>query len=94
MAWMTARKKRSISIPPDLDAEIVAAARAEGMTYSGWLASTARTELAVRAGLDAVAAFERDHGAFTEDEMAEAEGWAAEVAKRSRRSGGRVRRTA
>jgi hypothetical protein len=34
------------------------------MTYSGWVAATARKELTIRAGLDAVTEFERDHGAF------------------------------
>ena len=35
-------KKRSVSIPPDLDAQIEAAAAEAGMTYSAWLAATAR----------------------------------------------------
>src|SRR5690348_7640033 len=35
------RKKRSISIPPELDAEIAAAAEAAGMSYSAWVAQTA-----------------------------------------------------
>jgi hypothetical protein len=45
------RKKRSISIPPDLDAEISAAAELEGMSYSSWLAATVRKEFTIRAGL-------------------------------------------
>ena len=39
---MAVRKKRSISIPPELDAEIAAAAAAAGMSYSAWLARAAR----------------------------------------------------
>ena len=35
---MAVRKKRSISIPPELDAEIAAAAQAAGMSYSAWIA--------------------------------------------------------
>jgi hypothetical protein len=38
------RKKRSVSIPPDLDAQIEAAAGESGMTYSAWLAAAARKE--------------------------------------------------
>ena len=67
------RKKRSISMPPDLDTDIEAAASAAGMTYSGWLAEMARKEFMVQAGLDAVDGFERDNGSFTPEELAEAE---------------------
>lgn len=88
------RKKRSISIPPDLDASIEKAARAAGTTYSGWLAATARKELALRAGLAAVAAYERTEGAFSDEEMVEAEAWAHDAVARSRGSGARSRRPA
>lgn len=84
---MPMRKKRSISMPPDLDAEIAAAAAEAGMSYSGWLASTARKEFTIRAGLAAVSEFEREHGAFTPEELAEADEWAATVDERARRSG-------
>jgi hypothetical protein len=84
---MPLRKKRSISMPPDLDAEIAAAAAEAGMSYSAWLANTARKEFTIRAGLEAVSQFERDHGAFTPEELAEADEWAATVAERTRRSG-------
>jgi len=88
------RKKRSISLPPDLDASIEEAARAAGTTYSGWLAATARKELTLRAGLAAVAAYERAEGAFSDEEIAEAEAWAQGAVARGRRSGGRSRRSA
>jgi hypothetical protein len=91
---MVVRKKRSISMPPDLDTNIEAAASAAGMTYSGWLAAMARKEFKVRAGLDAVAGFEKEHGSFTPDELAEAETWAKEALVRSNRTGARRRRTA
>ena len=94
MAHVALRKKRSISIPPDLDASIEEAARAAGTTYSGWLAATARKELTLRAGLAAVAAYERAEGAFTEDEISEAETRARDALARGRRSGTRSRRTA
>ena len=85
--FMAVRKKRSISMPPDLDAEIAAAAVQAGMSYSAWLADTARKEFTIRAGLAAVSQFEQDHGAFTSEELAEAEEWAAAAAERARRPG-------
>jgi hypothetical protein len=88
------RKKRSISIPPDLDASIEEAARVAGTTYSGWLAATARKELTLRAGLAAVAAYERADGELNDEEIAEAEAWAQDAVARGRRSGARSRRTA
>jgi hypothetical protein len=80
---MAVRKKRSISMPPDLDAEIAAAAARAGMSYSAWLADTARKEFTIRAGLAAVSQFERDHGPFSVDEMADADRWAAQVIERA-----------
>lgn len=94
IAAVAVRKKRSISMPPDLDVAIEEAAKAAGTTYSGWLAATARKELTLRAGLAAVAAYERAEGAFSETEIAEAETWAREAVSRGRRSGTRTRRTA
>jgi hypothetical protein len=78
-------------MPPDLDAVIAAAAQA-GMSYSAWLADTARKEFTIRAGLAAVSRFEQDHGAFTPEELAEAEQWAATAVARASRSGGSIRR--
>ena len=91
---MAVRKKRSISMPPDLDAQIEAAAVHAGVSYSAWLAAAARKEFIVRAGLDAVAEFERDNGAFSTDELAEAEAWARNAISRGKRTGARQRRTA
>jgi hypothetical protein len=88
------RRKRSISLPPDVDAQVEAAAQAAGMTYSAWLAATARKELLLQEGLEGVAEYERVHGAFTEDELAEGDAWAAQAVARSRRSGSRPRRSA
>lgn len=81
-------------MPPDLDDSIEEAAKAEGTTYSGWLAATVRRELTLRAGLAAVAAYERAEGAFSETEIAESEAWAREALSRGRRSGTSTRRTA
>jgi hypothetical protein len=88
------RKKRSVSIPPDLDAQIEAAAAEAGMTYSAWLAATARKEFTIRAGLEAVAEFERQRGAFSPEELAEAEQWVRETVGGSPASGSPRRRSA
>lgn len=74
---MAMRKKRLVSIPPDLDRQIAAAAKAEGLTYSAWMAQTARKELIIRAGLDGIARFEAENGPFTPAETAEADEWVA-----------------
>ncbi len=79
---MAVRKKRSISIPPELDSEIAAAAEQAGMSYSAWLADTARKEFTIRAGLAAVRQFEHDHGAFSAAETADADEWAAQAVQR------------
>jgi hypothetical protein len=94
ISHMAVRKKRSISMPPELDAAIEAAAAEAGMTYSAWLANTARKEFAVGAGLAAVAEYERRHGAFTTEELEEAGKWAQSAVSRSKRSGSRQRRSA
>ena len=91
---MAVRKKRSVSIPPDLDAQIEAAAAEAGVTYSAWLAATARKEFTIRAGLKAVAEFEREQGAFSPDEIAEAEQWARDALERSAKDRSRRKRTA
>jgi hypothetical protein len=44
-------------------------------------------EFIIRVGLNAVGQFEREHGAFTSDEIAEADAWAAQALDRSRRTG-------
>lgn len=81
-------------MPPGLDAEIETAAAQDGMTYSAWLASVARKEFTIRAGLDAVAQFEQEYGAFTPDELTEAEHWAAEALESALVSEGQDPRTA
>jgi hypothetical protein len=91
---MAVRRKRSISMPPDLDQQIEAAAERAGLSYSGWLAATARKEFIIQRGLKAVAEFERDHGALTADELREGERWADDATKRAKRSGARQRKSA
>ena len=89
---MAVRKKRSISLPPDLDDQIATAAEDAGMTYSAWLAATARKEFTLRAGLAAITDYEHEHGAFTTQELADADAWAEHALRRA--SGTAERKTA
>jgi hypothetical protein len=91
---MAVRKKRSVSMPPDVDLQIATAAAEAGMSYSAWLAATARKEFTIRAGLDAVERFQHNQGAFSPEELAEADEWARDAVARSRHSGSRRRRSA
>ena len=86
IALMAVRKKRSISMPPDLDAEIEAAAAESGLSYSAWLAQMVRKEFTIRAGLAAVSQYAEEHGAFSAEETAEADEWAAQAIARSARA--------
>jgi len=79
---MAQREKRSISMPPELARAVEEAARAEGTTFSAWLAHTAAHRLKLEAGRQAIAEWEQENGALTPEELAE--GWA-----RARRSLGR-----
>jgi predicted transcriptional regulator len=73
---MTQREKRSISLPPELARAVDEAARAEGTTFSGWLAQTAARRLQLEAARQAIADWESENGAFTPDELAEGRAWA------------------
>jgi hypothetical protein len=48
----------------------------------------------IRTGLAAVSEFERDHGAFSAAEMADADEWAAEAIQRASQTESASRRTA
>ncbi len=74
---------RVTGVTYDSGALIAAAAQAAGMSYSAWLAQTARKEFTIRAGLEAVSQYEAEHGPFTPDELAEADEWAARVTRPS-----------
>jgi hypothetical protein len=68
---MAQREKRSISMPPELARAVDEAARAEGTTFSAWLARTAAHRLKLEAGRQAIAEWERENGALTAAELAE-----------------------
>ncbi|HEX5266534.1 MAG TPA: hypothetical protein VFW24_07160 [Acidimicrobiales bacterium] len=83
---MALRDKRSVSFPPELAKAIDEAASESGTSFSGWLTETASHRLRLEAGRRGVAAWERDHGPLTEQELAEGLARARELLGRSRRA--------
>ena len=69
--FMAQREKRSISLPPELAQAVDEAARAEGLTFSAWLARTAAHRLKLDAGRQALAEWEAENGPLTPEERAE-----------------------
>lgn len=70
---MSAVVKRSISLPADIFEALELQAAEEGRTVSAALADAADLWLATRRGLRAVRAWEREHGALTAEELADAD---------------------
>ena len=64
--------KLAITIDPDIHENILAAAARDGVSVSAWMTIAAREALQRRAGLAAVALWEKQHGRFTPEEMNEA----------------------
>jgi predicted transcriptional regulator len=79
---MARSAKRSISLPPELAAQLDRAAAEAGTSVSSWLAGTAARRLKIEAGLAGVTAWEAEAGALTDDERAEGEAWARRVLAR------------
>ncbi len=61
--------KLAITVDPDVHAQVVAAAAAEGVSVSAWMTAAARRALRLRDGLAAVAEWEAEHGALTGEEL-------------------------
>lgn len=55
------------------------AAAAKGMTYSAWIVEVSEHQLKVEEGLEAVAHYEEEFGAFSAEELLEADRWARKV---------------
>jgi hypothetical protein len=64
--------KLAITVDPEIHENILAAAARDGVSVSAWMTVAAREALQRRAGLAAVALWERQHGRFTTEEMDEA----------------------
>jgi hypothetical protein len=72
MAVMTVQKL-SIALDEDVAREAKDAAECEGVSLSAWINEAAREALAINDGLAAVAEYEAEYGAFTEEELARAD---------------------
>ena len=70
--------KLAITVDPEVHAGVVAAAREAGTSVSAWMTDAARRALIVQDGLRAVAEWEAEHGALTDDERADARSHVAE----------------
>jgi hypothetical protein len=64
--------KLAITVDPEIHEHILAAAARDGVSVSAWMTVAAREALQRRAGLAAIALWERQHGRFTTEEMDEA----------------------
>lgn len=61
--------KLAITVDPEVYAQVIAAAEAEGVSVSAWMTAAARRELRLRDGLAAVAEWEAEHGPLTGEEL-------------------------
>lgn len=61
--------KLAITVDPDVYAQILEAANAEGSSVSAWMTAAARRALKARDGLAAVAEWESENGPLTEAEL-------------------------
>lgn len=64
--------KIAITIDPEVHERVLAEAAHDGVSVSAWMTVAAREALRRRAGLAAIAQWERQHGRLTEAEMTEA----------------------
>ena len=74
-------KKLSVTLDETVATKAALAAKGRGLSLSAWLNAAAERALVIEEGLAAVAEWEAEHGAFTEDELA----WADAVLDRARR---------
>ena len=64
--------KLAITVDPIVHEKILAAAARDGVSVSAWMTNAAREALRRRAGLAAIAEWEKQNGGFTPEEMDEA----------------------
>lgn len=83
--------KLAITVDGDVHAKVIRAAAEDKMSVSAWLTAAARQAIRRREGLIAVAEWEAEHGAFSEEELSAARSRVTSGAVKTRR---RVRRTA
>lgn len=87
--------KLAITVDSDVHAKVLRAAREDELSVSAWMTAAARQVLRVREGLEAIAEWEEEHGAFTEAELEAARARIRSGAPKSRkqRSSSRKPRT-
>jgi cytosine/adenosine deaminase-related metal-dependent hydrolase len=73
-----ATKKITITLPEEYLEQAKGLAKEAGLPLSTWIAQTVEHEARIQAGLTAMREWEAEHGAFTEEELAQAH---AELAK-------------
>jgi hypothetical protein len=61
--------KLAITVDPDVHERVVAAATEDGLSVSAWMTAAARRALLLRDGLVAVAEWEQENGALTDEEI-------------------------
>ena len=83
--------KLAITVDPEIHKNLLAAAALDGVSVSAWMTVAARETLQRRAGLAAVAQWEKQHGGFTLEEMNDAR---RSVREQQRRRPVKVRRPA
>jgi hypothetical protein len=76
--------KLAITVDPDIYQRVRDAAAQEHVSVSAWMTEAARSALAVRDGLAAVAEWEAEHGALTATELADANRRVADQLDRAR----------
>jgi hypothetical protein len=69
---MTVRKL-SVALEESVAASASRAAQTAGVSLSAWLSRAAVQQLAIERGRRAVVAWERDHGALTDEELRDAD---------------------
>jgi hypothetical protein len=84
--------KRSVSLGDDVAAAVEVAAREDGVSFSAWLSNAAERQLRVRQGLRGVAAWEKEAGALTDEEIAAGEDLLARLLSGVSGMASRVRR--
>lgn len=86
--------KLAITVDRDVHAKVVRAAAEDRMSVSAWLTAAARQAIRLREGLSAVEEWEAEHGAFSEEELAEARKRVASAGGKKRRPRRNARRSA
>ncbi len=85
--------KLAITVDRDVHAKVIRAAAEDNMSVSAWLTAAARQAIRLREGLSAVAEWEAEHGAFSEQELAEAHARVASARTKTSRTRRSTRRS-